>query len=93
MGIDEILKMIFGLMFVLFLPGLVWSYVFFDKGEIEAIERMALSIGMSVAIVPLVVFWVHWIFEIQITLINVTLITSALIGIAIGLVYMKIQRK
>ena len=29
----EILRVILGSAFVLFLPGFVWSYVFFEKGE------------------------------------------------------------
>jgi len=57
----EVLRITFGSTFVLFIPGLFWSFVFFGKGEIDIIERIALSFGLSIALVPLAVFWLNWI--------------------------------
>jgi len=51
MGILELLRIIFGSVFVLFLPGLAWSFVFFKKEEIDVIKRIALSFGLSIALV------------------------------------------
>jgi len=89
----EILRVIFGSMFVLFLPGFVWSYVFFEKGKIDEIERIALSFGLSIALVPLAVFWLNWIFKVKINLINTSLVILALIGIAAGILYIRREKE
>lgn len=89
----EILRVIFGSMFVLFLPGFVWSYVFFEKGKIDEIERIALSFGLSIALVPLTVFWLNWIFKVKINLINTSLVILALIGIAAGILNVRREKE
>ena len=89
----EILRVIFGSMFVLFLPGFVWSYVFFEKGKIDEIERIALSFGLSIALIPLAVFWLNWIFKVKINLINTSLVILALIGIAAGMLYVRREKE
>ena len=83
MGLMELLRIIFGAVFVLFLPGYTWSFVFFKKGEIDLIERIALSFGLSIAIVPLVVFWLNWLLKIKIDMVNVTAVILGLIGCAL----------
>jgi len=55
----KILLIIFSAIFVLLLPGFMLSYVFFDRGKIDAIERLALSVALSISIVPLVVFYTN----------------------------------
>ncbi|MEM4262229.1 MAG: DUF1616 domain-containing protein [Thermoplasmata archaeon] len=48
------LRAILGLIFLLFLPGYVATAALFpEKGRIDIIERIALSFGLSIAIVPL----------------------------------------
>lgn len=42
--------------FVLFFPGLAWTYALFHANTIDALERIALAVGFSVALVPLTVF-------------------------------------
>ncbi len=83
MEIFELLRIIFGSVFILFLPGLAWSFVFFKKDEIDVIERIALSFGLSIALVPLVVFWLNWLLKIDINTINVTAVILGLIGCAL----------
>ena len=83
MSILEMLRIIIGSIFVLFLPGYVWSYVLFKKDEMDIIERLALSFGLSIALVPLTVFWVNYLLKIKINLTNVTLIIVFLIATAI----------
>ncbi len=56
MELIEILRIFLGFILVLFLPGFAWTYVFFDKDELNVIERIALSFGISIASVPLVIF-------------------------------------
>ena len=55
----HILQLVFATIFILFLPGFVVSFVFFKLGEIELIERLALSFALSVAVVPLIAFYTN----------------------------------
>lgn len=70
MVIFDVSKAIFAGAFLLFLPGFVWSHAIFPRKEIDWAERVALSFGLSIAIVPLTVFWLNWMFGIKITLIS-----------------------
>ena len=52
---DSLARQILGLVFVLFLPGYAAAAALFPENEqIDAIERVALSFGLSIAIVPLI---------------------------------------
>ncbi len=60
----ESLRVVFGSFYVLFLPGYLLTYVFFkkdlhEKEGIDFIERLTLSFALSIAIVPLVVFYLN----------------------------------
>ena len=48
------IRIILGLPFILFLPGYVFIATLFPGREIDWIERIALSFGLSIAIVPLI---------------------------------------
>ena len=96
------LRIIFGSAYVLFLPGLILSYVFFGqtnkgkekkKGSIDWIERIALSFGLSIAIVPLVVFYLN-LGGVEINLINsfLTILVIVIVFVCI-LVWKSIKRK
>jgi uncharacterized membrane protein len=51
----NVLRIILGLPFVLFFPGYVLVAALFPrKGNIDGIERLALSFGLSIAVVPLI---------------------------------------
>ena len=59
-------RIVFGSVYVLFLPGFLISYLFFPKtselekkGSIDWIERIALSFALSIAVVPLLVFYLN----------------------------------
>ena len=67
------LRMVFGAIFILFMPGFAWSFIFFFRREIDWVQRIALSVGLSIAIVPLTVFWLNWLFDVRITLLNTSL--------------------
>jgi uncharacterized membrane protein len=82
MSVLDILRLFFGSVFILFLPGFVWSYVFFARKHIDWIERVALSFGLSIALVPLTIFWLNWLFDMSITLVNTSLAVCGLIAIA-----------
>jgi hypothetical protein len=50
-----VLRWVLGSLFVLFIPGYVAVEALFPKGrELDRIERLALSVGLSLALVPLV---------------------------------------
>lgn len=74
LGFFSAFRIIFGSVYVLFLPGFIISFIFFpktrefdtkekgeerEKGAIDWIERIALSFALSIAIVPLVVFYLN----------------------------------
>jgi hypothetical protein len=50
-----VVRWVLGSMFVLFLPGYVTVEALFPKGrDLDGIERFALSVGLSLAVVPLI---------------------------------------
>ena len=52
---DSIIRKILGLAFVLFFPGYVFvTSLFPERKELDNLERLALSFGLSIAIVPLI---------------------------------------
>jgi uncharacterized membrane protein len=52
---DSLIRQILGLVFILFLPGYAATAALFPENEqIDGIERVALSFGLSIAIVPLI---------------------------------------
>ncbi len=90
-------RIVFGSVYVLFLPGFILSYVFFlettknednKKGTINWLERIALSFGLSIAIVPLVVFYLNLI-GLAINLMNSFLTILGIIVICILLLILK----
>ncbi len=66
MSFIEIIRAIFGTIYVLFIPGLILSFLFFDfskKKQEEGIdwaERIILSIALSMVVVPMVVFILNY---------------------------------
>lgn len=59
LSIMDSLRIVFGSVYVLFLPGFLLSFHFFLSNEIDWLERLALSFGLSIAIVPLTVFYTN----------------------------------
>ena len=52
---DSLARQILGLVFILFLPGYAATAALFpENDQIDSIERVALSFGLSIAIVPLI---------------------------------------
>jgi len=80
-----ILRIVFGLCLVLFFPGYtLLSVLFPKKGDLGGIERVALSFGLSIAVVPLIgliLNYTPWGIRLYPILISITLfilITSVL---------------
>ena len=105
-GFLESLRIVFGSVYVLFLPGFIISYLFFpktkdfdseesprenEKGAIDWIERIALSFALSIAIVPLVIFYLNLI-GIKISLLNSFLTILGIILISLFILRKKIAK-
>lgn len=68
LGFLSAFRVVFGSVYVLFLPGFIISFIFFHA-TIDWIERIALSFALSIAIVPLAVFYLNLI-GLRINLLN-----------------------
>jgi len=80
--ISQSFRLVFGVVFLLFLPGFFWSSVFWQKGGVDAVERLTISLLLSIGLVPLAVYWFHKI-GVKINAPNVTLEVSAVITLGI----------
>lgn len=76
-------RIVFGSAYILFLPGFSLSYLFF-RNTIDGIERFTLSFAISIAVVPLFVFYLSFL-GMPINALNISLIVAVitLIGFAI----------
>ena len=55
LSLENILRKVIGLPFILFFPGYSFiSFLFPERRELDTIERVALSFGLSIAITPLI---------------------------------------
>ena len=63
-----VIRGILGFVLVFFIPGFAWTLVFFHK--VTVLERIALSIGLSIALVTLVMIFLNYIFGVRINAIN-----------------------
>lgn len=80
-------RYILGSLFVLFLPGFSLIKTLFPTKEIDNIERTALSIGMSLALVPLVGLLLNYTpWGIRVTPITLSLLALTLILSTTGLI-------
>jgi uncharacterized membrane protein len=59
------LRAILGGIIVFFLPGFAWTLVLFKK--LNNVERIALSVGLSIAVVTISVLVVNLLFKLRIT--------------------------
>ena len=80
------IRAILGVILVFFLPGYVWTLVFFSR--LNVAERIALSFGLSIAAVTLSTIVLHLLFGMRITGANalVTIIVIIVIGLGIYLI-------
>ena len=60
-----IIRAVLGFIIVFLVPGFAWSLVFFNR--INIIERIALSIGLSIAAVTLSIIVLNVLFKMRIT--------------------------
>jgi len=91
--IFKTLQAVFGIAFVMFLPGYFFIILLFDKKELDVIERSALSFSLSIAIVTISIIFTNTILNIPITPINNFLIILFLITVFILIKIIKDQLK
>ena len=96
LGFQQSFRIFFGSFYVLFLPGLVMTFAFFPaknqgEKEIDIIERIALSFALSVAIVPLLVFYLNLV-GIKINILNVSLVIAFIILAGLAIIYWQKKR-
>ena len=82
----KILRTIFGSVYVLLLPGFVLTYVFFREREVDIIERITLSFALSIAAVPIFVFYLNLV-GMRINLVNVSVVVIAIVGLGLGKIF------
>ncbi|MDO8517442.1 MAG: DUF1616 domain-containing protein [Nanoarchaeota archaeon] len=106
LGYLESFRIVFGSVYVLFLPGFIISYIFFpktiefDEGKkekdeksdgIDWIERIALSFALSIAIVPLAVFYLNLI-GLKINLLNSSLTIAGIVVISLIILRFRVRK-
>ena len=80
------LRAILGLILVFFLPGFTWTLVFFR--QVNILERLALSVGLSIAMVTLSILALHKIAGVTITGFNSVLIIIVVTIIPVVIYYL-----
>ena len=83
-----VIRAILGFALVFFLPGFAWTFIFFKGKSINVIERVALSFGLSMALVTLSIFALNVLFGARITGFNSVLVIIAIITIPVVLYYL-----
>ena len=85
------IRWVLGSLFVLFIPGYVTVEALFPKGrELDTIERFALSVGLSLALVPLVgllLNYTPWGIRLNPIVVSLTLLTVGLAMVALARKY------
>lgn len=85
------IRWVLGSLFVLFIPGYVTVEALFPKGrELDTIERFALSVGLSLALVPLVgllLNYTPWGIRLNPIVVSLTLLTVGLAVVALAREY------
>ena len=81
------IRAVLGSILVFFLPGFCWTLVFFK--QVNIIERIALSFGLSIAVVTLSIIVLHVLLGIRITGLNSLLVIIVLTIIPLVFYYLK----
>ena len=96
-------RIVFGSVYVLFIPGFILTYIFFpqtkefdskdkETNAIDWIERIALSFALSIAVVPLIIFYLNLI-GLKITLLNSFLSILGIILVSLIILYLKNKKR
>ena len=83
-----VLRAILGFVLVFFLPGFAWTLVFFRGKQINVLERLGLSFGLSIAVVTISVIVLNVLVGVRITGLNSVLIIILLTIIPLALYFL-----
>lgn len=87
------LRIVIGSFFLLVVPGLVWSFVFFPAAKLESsldwTSRIILALGLSMAIIPLAIFFAS---KTGMAIATKNIVITASIVIIAGLATLFVQR-
>lgn len=72
-----VIRAVLGFILVFFLPGFAWTLVFFGGRQINIVERLALSLGLSIAVVTLSMLVLNRLIGVRITGFNAVLVIIA----------------
>ena len=81
------IRAILGFILVFFLPGFAWTLIFFK--QVNIIERIALSFGLSIAVVTLSILILNVLIGVRITGLHSLLIIIAVTIIPLTFYYLK----
>ncbi len=79
-----VLRAILGFLLVFFIPGFAWTLVFF-RNNVNRLERIVLSFGLSIALVTLSVLGFNVVLNVRITGLNALLIIGLITVIPLGI--------
>lgn len=82
-------RVILGFILVFFLPGFTWTLVFFSSKQINIVERLALSFGLSIALVTLSILALNKLVGMRITGFNAVLTIVAITAIPVVFYYLR----
>jgi uncharacterized membrane protein len=88
-----VIRVVLGFIIVFLLPGFAWTFVFFKR--INNIERIALSFGLSIALVTLSIIALNMLLGMRINGTNalVTIIVITIIALVIYLIKRLLTRR
>jgi len=81
------LRVILAFLLVFMLPGFAWTLIFFKK--LNAIERVTLSLGLSIVLVTLSILVLNVLLDIRITGMNSTMIILIITVIPLVIYFLK----
>ena len=84
-----IIRAVLGFILVFFLPGFAWTLVFFSGKQINILERLALSFGLSIAVVTLSILALNRLIGMRITWFNAVLVIIAVTIIPVVIYFLK----
>jgi uncharacterized membrane protein len=84
-----VVRVILGFVLVFVLPGFAWTLVFFNGRQINLIERLAISFGLSLALVTLSILALNWLIGIGITGLNAVLVIGTITVVPLVLYFLR----
>jgi len=84
----SVIRAILGFILVFFLPGFAWTLIFFKGRQINVIERVVLSIGLSIAVVTLSLFALNRLIGLRITGFNSAMVIIVVTIIPVAFYYL-----